>query len=125
MDEVLCELESDKATFELPAEASGTLHIVAEAGTTLPIGGLVATITVGAGSAVAAAAPVASTPAPAASAPVESSSSYAAGHASPAAAKALAEKGIDPATVQGSGVGGRITSPTAHREAETAKAHRG
>ena len=122
MDEVLCELESDKATFELPAEASGTLHIVAEAGTTLPIGGLVATITVGAGSAVAAAAPVASTPAPAASAPVESSSSYAAGHASPAAAKALAEKGIDPATVQGSGVGGRITKEDAQSAQKPAPA---
>jgi 2-oxoglutarate dehydrogenase E2 component (dihydrolipoamide succinyltransferase) len=78
----------------------------------LPIGGLVATITVGAGQAVAASAPVA------VSAPVEavasaSSSSYAAGHASPAAAKALAEKGIDPANVQGSGVGGRITKEDA------------
>lgn len=122
MDEVLCELESDKATFELPAEASGTLHIVAEAGTTLPIGGLVATITVGAGSAVAAAAPLTSAPAPVASAPVESSSSYAAGHASPAAAKALAEKGIDPATVQGSGVGGRITKEDAQSAQKPAPA---
>lgn len=122
MDEVLCELESDKATFELPAEATGTLHIVAEAGTTLPIGGLVATITVGAGSAVAAAAPVASTPAPAVSAPVASSSSYAAGHASPAAAKALAEKGIDPASVQGSGVGGRITKEDAQSAQKPAPA---
>lgn len=120
MDEVLCELESDKATFELPAEATGVLHIVAEAGTTLPIGGLVATITVGAGSAVASPAPVASAPAPSAS--VESSSSYAAGHASPAAAKALAEKGIDPATVQGSGVGGRITKEDAQAAQKPAPA---
>jgi 2-oxoglutarate dehydrogenase E2 component (dihydrolipoamide succinyltransferase) len=57
MDEVLCELESDKATFELPAEAAGVLHIVAEAGTTLPIGGLVATLTIGAGASVTAPAP--------------------------------------------------------------------
>ncbi|MEA5404703.1 2-oxoglutarate dehydrogenase complex dihydrolipoyllysine-residue succinyltransferase [Arcicella sp. DC2W] len=122
MDEVLCELESDKATFELPAEAAGTLHIVAEAGTTLPIGGLVATITVGAGAVVVSAAPVAPAPAPVASAPVESSSSYAAGHASPAAAKALAEKGIDPATVQGSGVGGRITKEDAQSAQKPAPA---
>ncbi len=38
MDEVIAEIESDKATFELTAEAEGTLRIVAEAGTTLEIG---------------------------------------------------------------------------------------
>ncbi|MDR6560151.1 MULTISPECIES: 2-oxoglutarate dehydrogenase complex dihydrolipoyllysine-residue succinyltransferase [unclassified Arcicella] len=113
MDEVLCELESDKATFELPAEATGTLHIVAEAGTTLPIGGIVATITIGAGQAVATSAPTAAPTAPEAPASSASATSYAAGHASPAAAKALAEKGIDPANVQGSGVGGRITKEDA------------
>ncbi|MCU0470474.1 MAG: 2-oxoglutarate dehydrogenase complex dihydrolipoyllysine-residue succinyltransferase [Arcicella sp.] len=111
MDEVLCELESDKATFELPAEAAGTLHIVAAEGTTLPIGAVVATITVGAGSAQP------STPAPVQSAPQATtpaqSGNYAAGHASPAAAKVLAEKGIDPVTVQGTGVGGRITKEDA------------
>lgn len=112
MDEVLCELESDKATFELPAEAAGVLHIIAESGTTLPIGGLIATISVGAGSAAPApSAPVAA-PAGVASTPV-ADNGYAAGHASPAAAKALAEKGIDPATVSGSGVGGRITKEDA------------
>ena len=36
LDEVLCELESDKATFELPAEAEGVLHIVAKEGDVLP-----------------------------------------------------------------------------------------
>ncbi|MBO9638516.1 MAG: dihydrolipoamide succinyltransferase, partial [Siphonobacter aquaeclarae] len=44
MDEVLCELESDKATFELPAEASGTLHILAKEGDTLPIGAVICSI---------------------------------------------------------------------------------
>lgn len=39
-DEVLCELESEKATFELNAEKSGILHIVAEEGTDLNIGDL-------------------------------------------------------------------------------------
>ena len=109
MDEVLCELESDKATFELPAEAAGVLHIVAEAGTTLPIGGLVATLTVGAGASVAAPAPSA---APVAAAPT-GDANYAAGHASPAAAKILAEKGVDAGAVQGTGVGGRITKEDA------------
>jgi 2-oxoglutarate dehydrogenase E2 component (dihydrolipoamide succinyltransferase) len=111
MDEVLCELESDKATFELPAETAGVLHIVAAEGSVLAIGAVVATITVGAGSvATPSVAPVA-TP----QATVETpQANYAAGHASPAAAKALAEKGIDTNTVSGSGVGGRITKEDAN-----------
>ena len=44
MDEVLCELESDKATFELPAEAEGVLKIVAKEGDTLLIGAVICTI---------------------------------------------------------------------------------
>ena len=39
-DELLCELESEKATFELNAEQAGVLHIVAEEGATLAIGDL-------------------------------------------------------------------------------------
>lgn len=109
LDEVLCELESDKATFELPAESAGVLEIVAESGTVVPIGGILAKITVG-GSVAAAA------PAPAV-APVATASSgdanYAAGHPSPAAAKILDEKGISAASVAGSGVGGRITKEDA------------
>ena len=38
MDEVICELESDKATFELPAEADGILRIIGKEGETLAIG---------------------------------------------------------------------------------------
>ncbi|MCU0324578.1 MAG: E3 binding domain-containing protein, partial [Spirosomaceae bacterium] len=111
MDEVICELESDKATFELPSPEAGVLKIVAPAGTTQPIGATVATITVGA---------TASTPAPAAVAPQPEASaskvadtSYAAGHPSPVAAKILAEKGIEPSAVQGTGIGGRITKDDA------------
>ena len=44
LDEILCDLDSDKATFELCAEATGTLKIVAVAGTTLPIGAVVCLI---------------------------------------------------------------------------------
>ena len=43
-DEVLCELESEKATFELNAEQAGTLHIVAQEGATLNIGDLACSI---------------------------------------------------------------------------------
>ncbi len=112
LDEVLCELESDKATFEMPAETAGVLQIVAESGAVVPIGGKLATITVGAGAPVAT--PVASA-APAA-APVssnESNGTYAAGHPSPAAAKILDEKGIAASQVAGTGVGGRITKEDA------------
>lgn len=118
LDEVLCELESDKATFELPAESAGVLEIVAESGTVVPIGGILAKITVG-GSVAAAA------PAPAA-APVATASSgdanYAAGHPSPAAAKILDEKGISAASVAGSGVGGRITKEDAVAASKPASA---
>ncbi|MFY7890335.1 MAG: biotin/lipoyl-containing protein, partial [Spirosomataceae bacterium] len=72
MDEVLCELESDKATFELPAEAEGVLRIVAAEGDTLAIGALICVIETGAASASApVAAPaveVAAAPAPVAGA---------------------------------------------------------
>src|SRR5882757_3577346 len=44
MDEVIAELESDKATFELTAEKAGVLKIVAAEGDTLAIGAVVATI---------------------------------------------------------------------------------
>ncbi|MFN3848918.1 MAG: 2-oxoglutarate dehydrogenase complex dihydrolipoyllysine-residue succinyltransferase [Spirosomataceae bacterium] len=111
MDEVICELESDKATFELPSPEAGVLRIVAPAGTTQPIGATVARIEVGA--TASAAAPVAVTPQPEASSPKTDSSSYAAGHPSPVAAKILAEKGIEPSAVQGTGVGGRITKDDA------------
>ena len=48
MDEAIAEIESDKATFELTAEADGVLEIVAPAGETLEIGTLAAKITTGA-----------------------------------------------------------------------------
>ena len=44
MDEVICELESDKATFELNAEAAGKLHIVAKEGDTIEIGAVICEI---------------------------------------------------------------------------------
>lgn len=104
VDEILCELESDKATFELPAEAAGTLKIVGKEGDTLLIGAIICTIEVGAAS--AANAQSNSTPAPAVSS--ESEKGSVEKHASPVAAKILAEKGIDPRDVNGSGSGGRV-----------------
>ena len=112
LDEIICELESDKATFELPSPQAGTLTVVAGEGDVVPIGGVLAQLTVGAAPAQSAV-PLEAAPAAPVAAASESSDSYAAGHPSPAAAKALAEKGISPESVQGTGVGGRITKDDA------------
>ena len=57
MDEVICELESDKATFELNAEAAGTLQIKAQEGDTLQIGDVICLIDESAAAAPAPGAP--------------------------------------------------------------------
>ncbi|HYK77765.1 MAG TPA: 2-oxoglutarate dehydrogenase complex dihydrolipoyllysine-residue succinyltransferase [Daejeonella sp.] len=122
MDEVIAELESDKATFELTAEKAGTLKIVAQEGDTLEIGAVVCRIEEG-GSPAASAEKPAEKSAEAAVPQAEAASTdktYAAGAPSPAAAKILAEKGVEPASIDGSGVGGRITKEDALK-AEKAK----
>ncbi len=110
LDEIIADVDSDKATFELPAEATGILRHVAKEGDVLEIGGLICRIEVG-GTASAAA----NTPAPAApvAAPTTTAENYATGHASPAASKILAEKGIDSATLAGTGKDGRVTKEDA------------
>lgn len=112
LDEILCELESDKATFELPAEASGILRISAEAGETLGIGEVICRIEVSSNAPAKAAPAAAPQPANDTSAPADKKG-YAEGHPSPVASKILAEKGIDPKEVSGTGVGGRITKADA------------
>src|SRR5579859_2442801 len=102
LDEVIAEVESDKATFELPAEANGILRIVAKEKTTLPIGGLICKIEVTEGTPLAASMPAAKT-ATVSSPPA--TTSYAAGTPSPAAAKILDEKGMSTSQVSGTGVG--------------------
>ncbi|MGZ3764273.1 MAG: 2-oxoglutarate dehydrogenase complex dihydrolipoyllysine-residue succinyltransferase [Mucilaginibacter sp.] len=109
MDEAIAELESDKATFELTAEKAGILKTIAKEGEVLPIGAVVCTIE-GAG-ASATATPKAVEPAAATA--ITTEKTYASGTPSPAAAKILAEKGIDPALVPGNGVGGRVTKTDA------------
>ena len=120
LDEVIAEIESDKATFDLTAEAQGNLQIVAQEGDTLEIGALICKIEVVEGNTQAAeATPVTS---PATETPVSSKDSYAAGHASPAAAKILDEKGIPAANVTGTGVDGRITKEDAMKAEKAAPA---
>jgi 2-oxoglutarate dehydrogenase E2 component (dihydrolipoamide succinyltransferase) len=120
LDEVIAEVESDKATFELPAEANGILRIVAKEKTTLPIGGLICKIEVTEGGAPAVVASAAQTPVVASA--TSGSVSYASGTPSPAAAKILDEKGIPTNQVSGSGVGGRITKDDAVKAQASAPA---
>jgi 2-oxoglutarate dehydrogenase E2 component (dihydrolipoamide succinyltransferase) len=116
-DEIIAELESDKATFELPAEGTGTLRHAAKEGETIGIGATIARIEGGSGASTASApATAASAPtqnAPAAAPAASASTSYATGTPSPAAGKILGEKGINPGDVQGSGRDGRITKEDA------------
>ncbi|ABG60597.1 2-oxoglutarate dehydrogenase complex dihydrolipoyllysine-residue succinyltransferase [Cytophaga hutchinsonii] len=109
--DLLLEIESDKATFELHAETTGTIEILSKSGDTVAIGTVVCKIVPGAGGASQAAAPAS---APAATAAASSGgANYAGGHASPAAGKILNEKGVDASAVAGSGKDGRITKEDA------------
>jgi 2-oxoglutarate dehydrogenase E2 component (dihydrolipoamide succinyltransferase) len=110
MDEVIAELESDKATFELPAESAGILSLVAKEGDNLEIGAIVAKISGGDGQAKSSKPQTQSAP----QAQTEkSNTSYADKSPSPAAAKILSEKGIDAKDVKSTGVDGRITKEDA------------
>ena len=111
LDDIIAEVESDKATFELPAEANGILRIVAQEKTTLPIGGLICKIEITEG----APATITNASVPTATAVSSGGKTYASGHPSPAATKILDEKGIPSSQVSGSGVGGRITKEDAEK----------
>ncbi|WP_353777346.1 2-oxoglutarate dehydrogenase complex dihydrolipoyllysine-residue succinyltransferase [Winogradskyella sp. 3972H.M.0a.05] len=118
-DQAIAEVDSDKATLELPAEASGTITLKAEEGDAVAVGEVVCLIDTSAeapeGGSAPAAEPakeekaVAST----ATAAQPQAATYATGTASPAAKKILAEKGIDASQVNGTGVSGRITKEDA------------
>jgi len=115
MDEVIAEVESDKATFELPAEANGFLQIVAQEDDTIEIGATICKIEVTEGEAPSGSSSEKSTSESDSSSESkeEGKETYATGHASPAAAKILKEKGIDPSNIKGSGKDGRITKEDA------------
>lgn len=118
LDEVIAEVDSDKATFELPAEANGILRIVAEEDSTLEIGALICKIEVTEGGAPTNSSEKEVTgSASASSSASNGDETYATGHASPAAAKIIAEKGLDASQIKGTGKDGRITK----EDAENAK----
>jgi 2-oxoglutarate dehydrogenase E2 component (dihydrolipoamide succinyltransferase) len=117
MDETICEIESDKATFEVTAKVSGILHLLAIEKRTLAIGDPICEIQpTEAGEQVAKLVAQAKVET---AATTTTTSNYATGTPSPAAAKILAEKGLNPAEVQGSGKDGRITKEDAQNAQKT------
>lgn len=132
-DQAIAEVDSDKATLELPAEAAGIITLKAEEGDAVKVGQVVCLIDTDgakpAGSAPAAEAkPAAEAPkveakaeAPKAEEPKKEevkatptpAATYATGTPSPAAKKILDEKNIEPSTLSGTGKDGRITKDDA------------
>lgn len=117
-DQAIAEVDSDKATLELPAEASGIITLKAEEGDAVEVGAVVCLID------TSAAKPEGEAPvkeakkeeAPKAEAPkpvVEETKTYATGSASPAAKKILSEKGISASDIKGTGKDGRVTKDDA------------
>ena len=107
-DEILIEIETDKVVLEVPAPAGGVLGpIIKGDGSTVVSGEVIASVdTEGKGAAAPAAAPAA--PKPVAAAPAVAPPSMA-GVAMPAAAKRMADAGLPPGSVAGSGRDGRVT----------------
>jgi 2-oxoglutarate dehydrogenase E2 component (dihydrolipoamide succinyltransferase) len=129
-DQAIAEVDSDKATLELPAEASGIITLKAEEGDAVAVGAVVCLIDTDAAkpSGDAAVAEVAKTVDPETSGPkaevkaeapkaapvaAAPTATYASGTPSPAARKILDEKNITPASVTGTGKDGRITKDDA------------
>ncbi|WP_016989970.1 2-oxoglutarate dehydrogenase complex dihydrolipoyllysine-residue succinyltransferase [Flavobacterium sp. ACAM 123] len=126
-DQAIAEVDSDKATLELPAEASGIITLKAEEGDAVAVGAVVCLIDTDAAKpegsdkeetadseatpeAPVAEAPKAKSPAAAPETPAET---YASGTPSPAARKILDEKNIIPTSVKGTGKDGRVTKDDA------------
>ncbi|MBT4792395.1 MAG: 2-oxoglutarate dehydrogenase complex dihydrolipoyllysine-residue succinyltransferase [Halobacteriovoraceae bacterium] len=106
--DIICDIESDKATIELPAESSGVLKITVEEGTDLLIGAVIGSLEEGEASAQPAAEISPATTAATTPSPMPTSEKHIE-HASPAAKKILDEKNINESTIQGTGKDGRIT----------------
>lgn len=122
-DQAIAEVDSDKATLELPAEASGIITLKAEEGDAVAVGAIVCLIDTSAtkpegddkGAASASNGEQVKKEVVAEKAPqtAQAKATYASGVPSPAAKKILDEKGVDKNTVSGSGRDGRITKEDA------------
>ncbi|SDX99681.1 2-oxoglutarate dehydrogenase E2 component [Lutibacter oricola] len=115
-DQPIAEVDSDKATLELPAEESGIISLKAEEGDAVEVGSVVCLIDMSAkkpeGASIEKEKTVEEAPKVEAK-PVETKTTYASGSTSPAAKKILDEKGISSSEVKGSGRDGRITKDDA------------
>jgi len=140
MDEALLEVSTDKVDTEIPSPVAGTLLAIdVPVDSTVPVGARLALIGSSSGTVaapvVAPAAPVIPAPvAPVVTAPVVSAPPVAAPAAAPAAAqsdayvtpivrKLAAELGVNLATIQGSGVGGRIRKEDVQAAAKPVATH--
>ena len=116
-DQAIAEVDSDKATLELPAEVSGSITLKAEEGDAVAVGSVVCLIDTTASKPEGSPdSNTSETPAPVVQLPtptIENKSTYASGTASPAAKKILAEKEIDTSAITGTGRDGRITKDDA------------
>jgi 2-oxoglutarate dehydrogenase E2 component (dihydrolipoamide succinyltransferase) len=115
-DQTIAEVDSDKATLELPAEESGIITLKAEEGDAIAVGAVVCHIDTAAAKPSgqdAKPAPFKATVSQAAATPAPAQTNYASGTASPAARKIIAQKGIDTAAITGTGRDGRITKEDA------------
>ena len=116
-DQAIAEVDSDKATLELPAEQSGIITLKAEEGDSIEVGAVVCLIDTSVLKPEVIDEDDANTPtiksAKILTSPTNSNETYATGTASPAAKKILAEKGIDISLIIGSGKDGRVTKEDA------------
>ena len=119
-DQPIAEVDSDKATLELPAEESGIVTLKAEEGDAVAVGAVVCLIDTSAakpdGSEQSSVSPehsVVAVEAPKQKTEQPKTATYATGTASPAAKKVLAEKGIPTSAIKGTGKDGRITKDDA------------
>ncbi len=114
LDDLICELESDKATFEIRSEANGVITISVEEGETVSIGTIIASLDT---SALSVGNSNESTENKSEIKETKQEDvkvdSYAKGHTSPSANKILNEKGISSDSINGSGRDGRITKEDA------------
>ena len=115
-DQAIAEVDSDKATLELPAEASGVITLKAEEGDAVAVGAVVCLIDTTAARPEGTSATTDSpskekqpAKATAIQTPPTTKESYATGTPSPAAKKILDEKSITSTSVSGTGRDGRIT----------------
>jgi 2-oxoglutarate dehydrogenase E2 component (dihydrolipoamide succinyltransferase) len=108
-DEMLCELETDKVSVEVPAPVSGTLtEILAPEGATVAANARLAIMTEGAAAAAPAPAPAPAPKAEAAAAPAPAAPAAKDVEDAPAAKKAMAEAGLSRDQVQATGRDGRV-----------------